>query len=870
MAGIKIEKFLGIAPKISPELLPNAAGQIANNCKLYSGDLIPYPQPVVIDSTERTIAIKSLYILRDPVTDEKKWLTWTSDVDIAGLANDKESEQRFYFTGDGVPKVSDYKLATSGAEPYPVSAYDLGLPLPDTELSTVAQALQASSTTASYSRASNVATITTSAAHGLVTDDSVNINGFTELEGTYSDNGTSTTTITITGHGLSTGASVTLEFTTGSGVAGIYTATRVDDNVFTVAVTAGAPDTGDVNLDLSSFNNASVEVTVVDSTTFTYINIGFDSTTVPYTASVINKAGTISASRARDSSNLATIVTEAPHLLRSGNVASITGFPVGTNTVSTFNATNVVVTILNATTITYFSPGEAVSTVADGSGKVTLSGLTQARSYVYTWYTPWEEESIGSLPSDELFIKEGITVTVSNIPNTPPAGVNFIRGVRIYRTLPTASGTEYFLLNTLWFPGTVALVKRTANISTVTTTDYHNLNIDDRFKISGCTSASFNITGGIVTDVIDSFTFEFEQTAADVTEVAATGTLYYDVAENTTKPARYWGDANYNFIDDFDSRNLFTILDTDEYDPPPDDLKGLTVMQNSIYVGFAGNKIYFSEPSLPHAWPQKYIRTIEHDIVAIAVISGFLLVLTDSYPYQITGTNPNVMSVNRIDAQYPCVSKRSVVVMSYGVIYATHDGLALYSPSAGPIIITKLLQVRDTWETDLDPSTLIGEFYGDKYFASWTKGSLGGSIVFERDDQVGGFYVDTPTRFCAAHYDGKSGDLYYSCGDDGKIYQWDDLAQPLGEQQWKSKVIVTKDYLNLGAARIIADFTGSDVVTFSMWANKELIYTADITDESVFRLPSGYLTDTIEVSVKGSIRVKAIHLAETPIGLKEA
>ena len=74
MAAIKITSFLGTAPKISPELLPNAAAQIANNCKLYSGDLIPYPQPVVVDNTARTGTIKTLFALRDPVTNDKKWL----------------------------------------------------------------------------------------------------------------------------------------------------------------------------------------------------------------------------------------------------------------------------------------------------------------------------------------------------------------------------------------------------------------------------------------------------------------------------------------------------------------------------------------------------------------------------------------------------------------------------------------------------------------------------------------------------------------------------------------------------------------------------------------------------------------------------
>ena len=807
MAGVKIEKFLGIAPKISPELLPNTAGQIANNCKLYSGDLIPYPQPVVVDNTERPGDIKTLFALRDPITAEVKWLSWTTEVDIAKSSVDDVEEQRYYFTGDGVPKVSNYELSTTGGEPYPVTAYDLGLPLPpDSSVLTTVAATFTVKDTASFARDSgNIATLVTSTAHGIKSGSLISVSGFTFITGTYNQAGTTTITVTINGHGLADGATITLDFTSGAAVDGTFTISNVATNTFDIIASAAATTSGNVNLDLRSFNVTSFECTVI-----------------------------------------------------------------------------------NPTTLTYYSPGFQVDTYAYTAGKVDLGSLTQTRSYVFTWYTPWDEESIGSIPSEDLFIREGVVVTVSSIPTAPPAGNYFIRGVRLYRTLPTASGTEYFLLKTLWFPGTAARVQRTSNVSRVTTTDYHNLSIDDRFKISGCTVASFDITDGIVTDVIDDYTFEYAQVAGDVADTAvAAGTLYHDAAESIDDSARYWGDGSYDFVDDFDSLNLLTILSSDEYDPPPDDLQGLTVIQNEIYVGFVGNKVYFSEPGLPHAWPPKYIRTVEPNIVAIAAVSGFLVVLTESYPYQIVGSDPNVMTVTRIDAQYACVAKRSVVSMSFGVLYATHNGLALYSPSSGPILLTRALENQDTWTTSLDPYTLIGSFYGDKYVASHSTGM----IVFERDDQTGGTYVDTDYTYTASYYDAPSGNLYYVSGTNGDIYQWNNLDQPNVTQEWKSKVIITKDFINLGAARVVADYTNltstwdsttsnweattqlwnnADQVTFKLWVDKELIYTTALNDKGTFRLPTGYKSDTFEVGVEGNVRIRSIHLAETPLGLKEA
>jgi hypothetical protein len=57
-------------------------------------------------------------------------------------------------------------------------------------------------------------------------------------------------------------------------------------------------------------------------------------------------------------------------------------------------------------------------------------------------------------------------------------------------------------------------------------------------------------------------------------------------------------------------------------------------------------------------------------------------------------------------------------------------------------------------------------------------------------------------------------------------------------------------------------------VTFRLWADKELVFQATIFDDSIFRLPSGYRADTFEVAVSGSARIRAIHLGETPFGLR--
>lgn len=787
MAAVKIIKFLGEAPKISPELLPDSSAQLTVNAKLYSGDLIPYRAPVIITNSGRNGEVRTLHILHDPVTNDPVFLTWNAEVDIAAGAASSDNEQRFYYTGDGVPKVSNFELATDGGLPYPHDYYELGLPLPTTIL----------------------------------------------------------------------------------------------------------------NAGPSSLPNA------------------------------------VTATYARDTSDTATITTATPHGLRSGNVASISGF---TSTRLTFNATNAKVTVIDAYTISYFSPGDAVTTTSSSEGKVTLAGNTVPRTYVFTWMTGWDEESIASDPSDTLYIKDGQTVTVSDIPSGKPAGKNFVRGVRLYRTLANLNDTAYYRLATLWFPTTTTRVQRTGGVSRVTLAFPHKLGFMDRFKLAGCTDSSFNITGGVVTDVIDDYTFEYSQAGSNVADKAETnGTLYHDVAETSSKPARYWGDGSYSFIDDFESSNLFDLLGTNDYDPPPSDLKGIVVAQNSIYVGYTGNQVYFSEPNKPHAWPAKYALTFEDNVVGVVAVMGYILVLTEGYPYQVSGNSPATMVFNRIDTPYPCLSKRSIVNMGYGAAYSTHGGIAVYAPNAGMELVTKLVHDWDTWLEALDPATIVATFYNGKYFASHSRGAF----VFERDERIGGFFVQTQYKFTAAAVDSQTNNMYFAADTTGSVYQWDKPDQPLSPLEWKSKVIVTKDYMNLGAARVIADYDVPDdeidiinaynetvpiynaplwaeliqlgtvngphdyindalerviveggfnsmmvngdpvtrykkplpvalPVVFRLWVNKQLVFQGVLFNSEIFRLPSGYRSDTFEVAVSGSARIRAIHIGETPYGLRTA
>lgn len=85
--------------------------------------------------------------------------------------------------------------------------------------------------------------------------------------GTYNIPGSTTCTVTITGHGLTTGDRVWLNFTSGTASANIYAVTVTGDNTFTVT-TASLTTSGnvtmysDILLEVDSYNAVAFNVTI--------------------------------------------------------------------------------------------------------------------------------------------------------------------------------------------------------------------------------------------------------------------------------------------------------------------------------------------------------------------------------------------------------------------------------------------------------------------------------------------------------------------------------------------------------------------------------------------------------------------------------
>jgi hypothetical protein len=131
MTGFRVNSFSGLVPRLAKQLLAQNQAQVATNCNLTSGDLRPRSGPLLIFNPQVGGEIISMF--RMEKDGNEKWLAWDRDVDVARSPIANNEDRRFYYTGDGEPRVSNFDLATAGTGPYPSGSYVLGVSPPLTK-----------------------------------------------------------------------------------------------------------------------------------------------------------------------------------------------------------------------------------------------------------------------------------------------------------------------------------------------------------------------------------------------------------------------------------------------------------------------------------------------------------------------------------------------------------------------------------------------------------------------------------------------------------------------------------------------------------------------------------------------------------------
>ena len=279
------------------------------------------------------------------------------------------------------------------------------------------------------------------------------------------------------------------------------------------------------------------------------------------------------------------------------------------------------------------------------------------------------------------------------------------------------------------------------------------------------------------------------------TITGASSVIYSFVAEIPIATASY--------VDSLTVAQLGSELPSLFWNPPPDTLKGLVAMPNGILAGFIGNQVWFSEPYLPHAWPENYMLTVDYPIVGLGVYETNLVVATTKFPYIISGVSPTSMSQQKLPIPQPCVSKRSIASDQYGVLYASPNGLVSLG-SGSQDVVTVPLYTRDEWQL-INAETMVGTIYNNLYMGFTTINGARQGFVLSRGDIPPLIKFDFPAR--SLFVDRTTSNLYAVDDTNNTVYHLDSSEVNFTTYEWKSKLFTLPNPMNFGAIKIGADYS---------------------------------------------------------------
>lgn len=529
----------------------------------------------------------------------------------------------------------------------------------------------------------------------------------------------------------------------------------------------------------------------------------------------------------------------------------------------------------------------------------TGSGAQEYRSYVYTYVTQFGEESPPSPPSAVLQSYANSTWRVSGMQVAPTnsgtvSSITDLNNGRVRVTLNTVFGLEQY--DTLTLAGVSGMTDANGSFRILdvnTASNYVEIPLDTmQTYTSGGTwtkNAPHNTAGmtkRLYRTVSTSGLFLF------VAEIPVAQTSYDDTVAETA---------------------LGEQLPTADHATPPKNLKSLGTLPNGCLFGLAENELCLSEPYQPYSWPVANRYSFAGRGIMAVPAGNSIIVLTDTYPILYTGSDPAGMGGSTMETYAPCVAKRGVTNIGGAVLYPSFDGLWLASPSSVSRV-TKDLYREEEW-AHLNPETFDAAFHDGQYYAAY-RGVDDDNIfvlnlaeadsVAEINDWVDNLYRN--------ELDGR---LYVSKGT--KLYVWDEDGGSNYEADWVSADIQLGQPTNFAVAQVHADFgsivpvdtsqltineatvaAGADAVAghldghellafeingsyiipveldtakrvqFTIYADKQPVFTKNVSSDKPFRLPGGYKTELVNVGVNASVKTYSITIAETVDELKGA
>lgn len=340
------------------------------------------------------------------------------------------------------------------------------------------------------------------------------------------------------------------------------------------------------------------------------------------------------------------------------------------------------------------------------------------------------------------------------------------------------------------------------------------------------------------------------------TSLSGNTTLHF-VAEFTIADPQNIG----SYVHDPASEPINEEISTADYDVPPDDLEGIIAMPNGMLVAFSGRELCFCEPFQPHAWPIKYRLKVDYPIMGLAAFSTMLAIVTTGTPYRAEGTHPELVQMERIEANLPCVAKRSVVDLGYAAVYASTEGVAMIT-AQGAQNITGGVLTKEQWDA-LTPSGFVAVRWQGRYMVSHQPVGAGTRQLSIFDFRGEAPYITTsPVAALDLVEDITTAKVYALTGA-RSIVEYDGDTTQEATAIWRSKLFQPTYPMSFGVAHVQGDASAlaSPSHALRVYADGVLKHTSSALNEAI-RLPSGFRSRNWEIEIEGNASINRVVLAE--------
>jgi hypothetical protein len=345
----------------------------------------------------------------------------------------------------------------------------------------------------------------------------------------------------------------------------------------------------------------------------------------------------------------------------------------------------------------------------------------------------------------------------------------------------------------------------------------------------------------------------------------------------------------------------------------------VVMMANGIAAGFTNEReVWFSAAYLPHAWPPQYSLTVDYPIVGLTANGSSLNIITQGSPFIATGVTPDTMTIGKITANEPCISRGSIVSSGEGAYYASPNGIQQLN-TGGTQNVTQAVYEKE-FHYSLLPPQWASARYGSSY-ATFIKGApipsknylledtdipspydtLGytGFVMDSGDTNTPFTYLRTPDiasiRVVNSYSDELSGQIFI-LQSDLKIMQWNPpVGSPgtttLRSWQWKTKkfrftspqqfkafmvlfevppeVGITLGVRNTDQAQVFNPTAQYLIIRVYADGNEVVVREIQKSGE-VLLIPGDFKAELWEIQMEGQVAVRFLKFASSVKELKAA